>query len=291
MLICCFLTALLSAATGCRTPPPAPRPPARPPVRITSLATNSPRPLAIHVITVDLSHPGVEVVCAAMPDPDGRGPAETGLVTPTVLFTNAALSAAVNANAFAVVEPPNAGSAAMYVERAPATFCGLAASAGRLLSQPEPRFPSFWVDAKGVPHIGTPADVRAVREGVAGFNRLLREGKLVTQPSDRVLHPRTAVGFSTDRRTLWLVVVDGREPGVSEGMGIHELALFMRQLGAWEALNLDGGGSSVMLYTPNAERQQVARIINRPSTRFLGQPVLRPVPNLLGVRVHKHALP
>ena len=59
-----------------------------------------------------------------------------------------------------------------------------------------------------------------------------------------VRHPRTAVGLSEDRRTLYLVVIDGRTGPV--GMTCRELATFMRELGAHYALNLDGGGSSTM---------------------------------------------
>lgn len=58
-------------------------------------------------------------------------------------------------------------------------------------------------------------------------------------------HPRTAVGISEDRRTLFLAVVDGRS-NASVGMNCAELADLMDGLGAWRAMNLDGGGSSTM---------------------------------------------
>ena len=58
-------------------------------------------------------------------------------------------------------------------------------------------------------------------------------------------NPRTAVGLTQDAGTLILVVVDGRST-VSLGMSFQELAALMIDLGAWRALNLDGGGSSAM---------------------------------------------
>jgi hypothetical protein len=58
-------------------------------------------------------------------------------------------------------------------------------------------------------------------------------------------HPRTAMGLTSDRRTLILLVVDGRT-SVSAGMYGTELAELMDKLGAWVAFNLDGGGSSQM---------------------------------------------
>ena len=50
-----------------------------------------------------------------------------------------------------------------------------------------------------------------------------------------------------DRRTLYLVVTDGRRPGVP-GLTLAELGSFMRrELKACSALNLDGGGSSAIV--------------------------------------------
>lgn len=58
-------------------------------------------------------------------------------------------------------------------------------------------------------------------------------------------NPRTGLGLSQDRRTLYVVVVDGRQDG-SVGAGLDDLANLMRDLGAWDAVNLDGGGSSTL---------------------------------------------
>jgi len=59
-------------------------------------------------------------------------------------------------------------------------------------------------------------------------------------------HPRSAIGILADG-TWILVVVDGRQPGLSVGMTLKELAQFLKALGCREALNLDGGGSSAMV--------------------------------------------
>ena len=55
-------------------------------------------------------------------------------------------------------------------------------------------------------------------------------------------HPRTAIGLNS--RSFYMVVVDGRQKGLSLGMYPKELARFMVLLGCTEAMNLDGGGSS-----------------------------------------------
>ncbi len=69
--------------------------------------------------------------------------------------------------------------------------------------------------------------------------------------------PRTALGLKADGKIL-LVVVDGRQE-LSIGMTLLELALFMQELGAQDAMNLDGGGSSEMVLN--------GKIINKPSDR------------------------
>ena len=57
-------------------------------------------------------------------------------------------------------------------------------------------------------------------------------------------HPRTAVGVTADNKLL-IVTVDGRQP-ISQGVTLVELAALMKQLGAVNAINLDGGGSTTL---------------------------------------------
>jgi exopolysaccharide biosynthesis protein len=72
-------------------------------------------------------------------------------------------------------------------------------------------------------------------------------------------------------------VVDGRQPGYSEGVSLQELAELMQLFGCWDALNLDGGGSTIMLLGEDPDQLQ---IMNRPSDK--NGP--RPVPVMLGIR-------
>ncbi|MGH2752415.1 MAG: phosphodiester glycosidase family protein [Actinomycetota bacterium] len=61
-------------------------------------------------------------------------------------------------------------------------------------------------------------------------------------------HPRTAVAYNSKNHKLFLVTVDGRQPGYSVGMTLAGLTHFLRsRLGATDALNLDGGGSTTMV--------------------------------------------
>jgi hypothetical protein len=89
---------------------------------------------------------------------------------------------------------------------------------------------------------------------VGGFPLLLQGGERVgdlqvaARPGFAAgRHPRTAVGFDPAEDLLWVVEVDGRQAPYSDGMTLPELATLFESLGVTEALNLDGGGSSVMV--------------------------------------------
>lgn len=63
------------------------------------------------------------------------------------------------------------------------------------------------------------------------------------------LQPRTAIGFSADKKKIYLMVVDGRDPGISEGVTLDELTKMMMGVGCSDIMNLDGGGSSAIVAT------------------------------------------
>jgi hypothetical protein len=60
-------------------------------------------------------------------------------------------------------------------------------------------------------------------------------------------HPRTAVGVNQDSSKFFFVVVDGRQPALSAGMTLQELADYLVSIGVYQGVNLDGGGSSAMV--------------------------------------------
>jgi hypothetical protein len=95
---------------------------------------------------------------------------------------------------------------------------------------------------------------------VSGDRSILLDG-VRTVINDRLLHPRTAVGIDADANKLLFLVIDGRS-AVSRGYTMVELANMMLALGAENALNLDGGGSST-LYSRKVTGEM--GIINEPS--------------------------
>ena len=122
-------------------------------------------------------------------------------------------------------------------------------------------------------------------EALGGRPLLLRDSTIVSAVDTEsgpgfatVRHPRTAVGIARDGRRLLLVVVDGRQKGYSDGMTLRELADLMRALGARDAINLDGGGSTTLVYA-DPDSSGSLRIANRPSDPT-GE---RPVGNALAI--------
>lgn len=92
-------------------------------------------------------------------------------------------------------------------------------------------------------------------------NKALVDDGVVRVGDDRELHPRTAVGVDADTGEVLMLVVDGRQQD-SRGLTMVELADMMIDLGADEALNLDGGGSSTIVANDSAGR---LRVLNDPS--------------------------
>jgi hypothetical protein len=241
---------------------------------------HAPQPMAIHVLRVDLRSTALEVVSMIADDPDGEGPAEAALTNPRELARREHALAAVNANAFAGLPDATGKRDERWRENLPVDICGLAVHEGVWRSRAQNDSVinlSFGFDRSRKPLFGPASDPRkGIAEAVNAWSYDLVVDRNPIPPPGGDRHPRTAAGVDKSRRWLYLVVVDGRQPDYSVGMTARELAELLAQLGADRAINLDGGGSSVLLV---AGQDDTLDIVNRPSG---GQP--RPVPVLLGVR-------
>jgi hypothetical protein len=95
-----------------------------------------------------------------------------------------------------------------------------------------------------------------MRTAVGGGPVLIHDGKIrITDREEQLFpdsrsngerNPRTAMGYTRDGRLI-ILVVQGRTPGVAAGATLLQEAQLLLQLGCYEALNLDGGGSSCLL--------------------------------------------
>jgi len=98
-----------------------------------------------------------------------------------------------------------------------------------------------------------------VVQAIGGNSRLVKQGKLCNNGHRghnwKKDDPRTALGYNDKK--LFLMVVDGRQSGYSNGMSYSDVARAMMELGATEAMNLDGGSSSTFIVQDH--------VVNRPS--------------------------
>lgn len=103
----------------------------------------------------------------------------------------------------------------------------------------------------------TEPSLRGVGEALSAGPILVKDGKKVSikvkRDSDSYIyssmeerHPRSAIGWNDEY--YFLVSVDGRQAGVSEGMTLQELSAEMLKIGCEQAMNLDGGGSATLWF-------------------------------------------
>lgn len=251
-------------------------------IEYRAILRDYPRPLRIHVIRGDPGGGGFAVRAPLGPDPDGPGPAEAALVDPLGLARRSRAAVLVNASPFAVLGYAEGTRPPLYIRGMGVDIAGLAVSSGRIASPSSPRYAGVYVDDRGVlrisGHGAVPESEGEVREAASGFAPLVAGG-METEQTGRDIEPRTAVGLDGLGRIL-LVVAEGRRPGRSEGLALAELARLMRDLGCVDALNLDGGGSSVLvLLIPG----RGYRVITPPMDGAGPFRFRRPVPNALAL--------
>ena len=271
-----------------------------PGIRYVPMQRTAPRPMAIHIAEIDLAAPGVAV--RVTPADRSAGMEYRARTTSRHLLESGAMLA-VNASYFLPFVGGSAGGSDFVPQP------GHAANAsGAVVAQGDIVSPAEAVDAR-VDSIACFAAGRAViaegqacpqgfSDGVSAGPRLLRGGDAVSRPDvggDGMFHgavpqpprpaaaasgggPRTALGVAADGRRLWLVVVDGRQPGHSEGASHDDLITLFRELGAADAMSLDGGGSATMV----ARGAAGPVVLNRPiHTRVPGRE--RPVANHIAI--------
>ncbi|MEW5941069.1 MAG: phosphodiester glycosidase family protein, partial [Chloroflexota bacterium] len=199
---------------------------------------SSPRKTIVHILDVSLRAAMFEFLVT---------PADSNGIlcsrTTSQFLSEFGMNFAVNGDAYSYLGAPkarplHANSGGDFVRPN-----GFAASRGRIYSRR--RGPTFFIDKRNKAEFIIP--MRKIYNAVSGDRILTLKGKLNQELPDDPANPRTSIGLNSDGNTLNLVVVDGRQPGVSEGLSLRELANLMAELGCWSSINMDGGGSSAMV--------------------------------------------
>ncbi len=134
---------------------------------------------------------------------------------------------------------------------------------GYVIVGPKSKLQALWGIKKAKVDISTTPEWKNVRHIISGGPYLVKNGEVFVDMTAQKLgsiggrNPRSAIGYTADNRLI-LVAVDGRE-GSSVGMTLMELANFMKSAGCIGAINLDGGGSTVMYVN--------GQIVNKPQVR------------------------
>jgi len=245
----------------------------------------TPRPVVIHVVTVDLTAAGVELLVTPPDSPNSRRPMRARTTSrrvaqpPPAGGTNRPMRARTTSRR--VAQPPPAGgtnrpmrarTTSRFLKEFgaqvaingdcfdpcrsdgifdfyphtgdPVVALGNAASRGQVYSYGRRKDLTLCVSPDNRVRFGAPGD--DAYNAISGTHRILRHGKA---PRDLpgTIHPRTAVAADRSGKKLLLFVVDGRQPNYSEGVTLDELAGIVVAYGGYDAINLDGGGSSTLV--------------------------------------------
>ncbi len=277
-----LIVLLVSISSACRAGP-ATRP--FPGVVYREEVRPSP-PLRLFIVNIDLGQAELKLKVAREPLPDLTGPWNCLLRPTSELAAQERLAVAVNGDFFAARDKIRVGSRDFaYYRNNRAYPIGPAVSDGVVWNKGKGEWCALVVRKSGKVTIGSAQTLPEDAEQVVGGNMLLVvDGKAAA--GDKTLAPRTAAGIDRAGKRLILLVVDGRREGWSVGMTTGELAQEMVKLGCWNAINLDGGGSTTLVIRdPGSGRMEV---VNRPSDgNDLPIPlsVERSVANVLGVKV------
>ncbi|AFZ00226.1 phosphodiester glycosidase family protein [Calothrix sp. PCC 6303] len=223
-------------------------------------AKSTPRPLLIHIVTIDLTKPKIKpFVTPGVED----GSSETIAQTVPEFLTKHKLQIAINGSYFHPFKETTPWD--FYPRSSEQTFVlGQLISNGKIYSEPEKNWhvlcfaPNNRVQITG--SINCP---QGTVHGIAGEEVLIFQNQVKNsfylqkyefkkkEPKEEDLkkdkpYSRAAVGIDKEGKKLWLVLVDGKQPLYSEGMTKAELTKLFVDLGVYSALNLDGGGSTTL---------------------------------------------
>jgi hypothetical protein len=228
-----------------------------------------PGPMMGVMVKVNLADPRVKlkVALADDRDTDGAGPCVGLLDTTQQAAKKHNFAVAINASFFAVPTPVVvAGRKLSYVVGNCGYPVGWHVADGKTITRPvnDKLRATLWVGADGRANIadGVKELPEGTRFAVSGNALILSNGQ-VNRAVERGHAPTTAVGLSADGNTLFLAVVDGRQPQWSKGADLVDMAQLMQRWGAHQAINFDGGGSSTLVLKDHATG--VFTTVNRPS--------------------------
>lgn len=249
-------------------------------VTYTRSILSEPRDLIIHIVEIDRTDPDLRFLVT--PGDPESGQDYFARKTTTFMEENG-LQLAINGDFF---DPFYALTPLNYYPREgdPVDALAYAISDGELVSSAEHTKPVFCVLPDRV-HFDPEICPEGTLQGMGGNPLFLIDGQyeddlIQKRHYFRDPEPRAVIAADASGDTVWFVLIDGRQDGYSEGIGLQELTPILQEMGAAYALNLDGGGSvTLAIEDPQSGR---TRILNAPiHTRIPLRE--RPIANHIGV--------
>ena len=238
---------------------------------------HNPRPMVIHVISIDLDAPGISFLVTPGEPTGGR---ELAAKTASQFLKKSGVQVAINGGGF---RPWYAKGPLWYYPHVgdPVDSSGLTISRGDMYSAAEKGFPTVYISRDNRVSIGR--NLPDAYNAVSGFRIVVEKGRVRSELYDRTIakpEPRTAFALDSAGRKLLLIVVDGRQPNYSEGATLAELGEIICEHGGVRGINMDGGGSSTLVITGDAGRPVV---LNSPIHGRVPPGRERPIATHLGV--------
>jgi hypothetical protein len=233
-----------------------------------------PRRVSLHLLEIDPSAPGIGFFTTPS---NGDAPGDTVHQRTRDFVSEHGLQIGINANF------------SNYVSGINMNLLNIAASEGDVYSPFYAGWPGINITADNQVDLVTPVSENVSHDppdffsgydpvpdvplynAVGGNELILQNGAVIATWADG-LHPRTAAGVTDDGKLL-LFTVDGRNSDHSQGMSTTEVAYVLKQYGAVHGINLDGGGSTTLIFSdpdPRVVNVPVG-IGNEPGTeRYVG---------------------
>ena len=216
-------------------------------IEYASGSDDQPRLQRAFALKIDLKNPAIKMLSTSS---NGATIGETNLQTTPSFLDTQNLKAAVNTNFFTA-----SGTTA--------DNRGVLISNGTIVSNAESGTFSTQLNfttSMVASLVSSAMNPIGIHNAVGGAEIILQNGVNVGTNPD--IQPRTVIGLSQDNRYLIMVVIDGRQPGWSEGVNHEEAAKWLTHFGAYNGAIFDGGGSSTLVRDNGSGS---ASILNRPS--------------------------
>jgi GH25 family lysozyme M1 (1,4-beta-N-acetylmuramidase)/uncharacterized protein YraI len=215
----------------------------------------TPRKNRMHVIAIDLTTVGLQFLVTPSKIPSGI------LCTRTTskFLEEFGVNVAINGDGYSYLDASVNPISTCPSGGDPVKANGFAASRGTIYSPTKTVQPIVYISSSNQVTINSAPST--VFNAVAGDRVVVQAGVTVKNLAAQTPSPRTAIGLNKNNRWLIFMVVDGRQPGLSEGVTFPELAELLISYGVYTGVNMDGGGSSTMIIKGIDGK---ARLLNSP---------------------------